>query len=143
MRRRRLRRTHRAFSFPRAGRRRRGPQTEPLSLLDSPVVKLSNDDPAALEALQRLLRLAAAHLGHDPGELERVVNEIRQGTDLELAWFVNLSGLLVAQYAWKLVDPDGDTDPDQMTVDAANDALRSIEAVLEAVLGDQDPDTLL
>ena len=107
-------------------------------------IKLHFDsDPAGLEALQRLLRLAASEKAHrrteeleQADELARVhaemMAEIRRGNVTPLAWFVYLAGRVTAVAAVTLSAAQDSPD--------FNQALRTIEELLERELrGEETP----
>jgi hypothetical protein len=89
----------------------------------------------SVEALQRLLRLAAANLGRDEAtfdaEITRVLvsfaAEIAAGEVQRLAWFVALAGVLGAMLAEEIARDEDDAD--------AARALRALELALEHAVG--------
>jgi hypothetical protein len=105
----------------------------------------AGDDPDALEALQRLLRLGAASGGESQSkEVTRVTNDLLREVQRDpndprtLAWFVYVAGRATAVLAASLADfateaqalKIEEPESDFREIDAS-DAMRVVEAALE------------
>lgn len=103
----------------------------------------SNGDAIAIEAVQRLLRLAAAYVGGDSHSdvaaseviaiTRDLLGEIRGGDAKPLAWFVFLAGYVSASFSHVLADPRENPRGEEPRLDAS-EAIRVLEIVLEREL---------